>query len=66
MTFTLEKLKDARDAGISDDVIWEAASQRIQSLVSLSKTTIPLDIAFEAMQAGHPPSQQSQISHSLR
>jgi hypothetical protein len=37
MTFTLEKLKEARDAGISDDVIWEAAGQSNPKFSDLKK-----------------------------
>jgi hypothetical protein len=54
MTFTLEKLKEARDAGISDDVIWEAAGQSNPKFSDLKKNNIPLDVAFEAMQAAQP------------
>ena len=50
MNFTLEKLKEARDAGIPDDVIWETASQAEPKFSKLKENNIPLDVAFEAFQ----------------
>ena len=54
MTFTLEKLKEARDAGIPDDVIWEAAGQAEPKFSQLKESNIPLDVAFEAFQGYQP------------
>ena len=54
MTFTLEKLKEARDAGIPDDVIWEAAGQAEPKFSQLKENNIPLDVAFEAFQGYQP------------
>jgi hypothetical protein len=50
MNFTLEKLKEARDAGIPDDVIWESAANFEPKFNELKKNNIPLDVAFEAYQ----------------
>lgn len=50
MNFTLEKLKEARNAGISDDIIWQTAIEGDERFSTLKKENVPLDIAFQAYQ----------------
>jgi hypothetical protein len=54
MNLSLEKLKEARDAGIPDDVIWEAAASAEPKFNELKNNNIPLDVAFEAFQGFKP------------
>jgi hypothetical protein len=54
MNLTLEKLKEARDAGIPDDVIWETAASAEPKFNELKQNNIPLDVAFEAYQQFKP------------
>ena len=54
MNLTLEKLKEARDAGIPDDVIWETAASAEPKFKELKQNNIPLDVAFEAYQQFKP------------
>jgi hypothetical protein len=50
MNFTLEKLKEARDAGISDEVIWNTAIKADQRFSQAKEKNIPLETAFGAYQ----------------